>query len=62
MLENEAAYKKVNEEREHVNRLLKTTFDPEAARKKAEAGKILEGLNKKYLSVDARTPYEEGSL
>lgn len=46
MLENEAAYKKVNDERVKVDKLLKTSFDPSVARKKREAEKLLEDLQK----------------
>ena len=61
MMENEAAYKKVSQERENVHRLMKTTFDPAKLRMKQEAEKLIESVKTRYQSHDARTPYKEGS-
>ena len=53
MLENEAAYKKVSQERENVHRMMKTTFDPNQIARQREAENFMQAQNKKRgLSVD----------
>lgn len=40
MMENEAAYKKFNQERENVHRIMRTTFEPNMLKQKRDAEKL----------------------
>lgn len=42
MMENEAAYKKFNQERENVHRLMRTTFEPNMLKQKRDAERLLQ--------------------
>lgn len=53
MMENEAAYKKFNQERENVHRLMRTTFEPNILKQKRDAERLLQSQDmKRYTSLE----------